>query len=343
MSGITINEIHYDNAGGDSGEFVELKIPADTMLDEITITLYNGSDAEPYSTTGVGSGMAEDSGDGFAYIAVPVNGIQNGSPDGVAVDLNGVVCEFISYEGTITAEAGPAAGMTSTDIGVSESGTTAIGESLQVVDGAWAGPMPATPNATNCFLEGTRIATRSGLVPIEDLHIGDEIAIYPNGLSKIKWIGKQMVDPSQINDVRYGHPIHIGKDALQNNMPSSDLFVSPGHGIYVEGLLINAGALVNDSTIRISLRQELFNYYHIELDRHELVIAEGVPVESFLPYKADRDNYDNGAEYHRLYPDDANVLPWPMDYPRITAATQVPEEIWEAISGHAESEMLKSA
>lgn len=331
MSNITINEIHYDNVGGDSGEFVELKIPANTVLDNITISLYNGSSSAVYKSLGVGSGMASDSGDGFAYIAIPAPGLQNGAPDGVAVDLSGTVSDFISYEGTIEAVDAPAQGMTSADIGVSEGGATPVGESLQVINGAWVGPMSATPNQVNCFLAGTRIETGAGLIKVEELNIGDKVRIQDGKLKEIIWIGKQTIDPVHIKDARYGHPVRIMKDALGENKPHSDLYVSPGHGIYFDGLLINAGALVNDATIKIVPRREPFKYYHLELRTHELLLSEGLPTESFLAYNERRDNYDNVDQWPQQDLQVAKVLPWPMDYPRIVSTSQIPNEIYDQL------------
>jgi hypothetical protein len=127
---IWINELHYDNAGGDTGEFVEVAGRAGTNLTDYSLVLYNGSNSQTYGTINM-SGTIDDESNGFGAIAFFRADIQNGSPDGLALVKNGTtVIEFISYEGTITATNGPAAGMTSIDIGVSEPSSQAIGESL---------------------------------------------------------------------------------------------------------------------------------------------------------------------------------------------------------------------
>ena len=142
-----INEIHYDDASTDDGEFVEIAGPAGADLTGWTLVLYNGNGNGPYATfevTGALSGAT-----GVGYAVVDTAGIQNGSPDGLAlVDPNGKVIEFLSYEGTITAIGGPADGLTSTDIGVAETGTETEGLSLQrQADGTWVGPVAETPGA----------------------------------------------------------------------------------------------------------------------------------------------------------------------------------------------------
>ncbi len=144
---VRINELHYDNGGAnngaDVGEAVEVLAPAGTDLAGWSIVLYNGSSTQRnvYDTYPL-AGVVVDQGGGDGVIVVDTPGIQNGGPDGVAlVDPDGVV-EFLSYEGTFEAVDGPAVGLTSTDIGVAESGTTLADQSLQRNDdGGWAGPL----------------------------------------------------------------------------------------------------------------------------------------------------------------------------------------------------------
>lgn len=132
---VFINEIHYDNAGGDVGEGVEIAGPAGTDLSGISLVLYNGSATQlkPYGTEDL-TGIIPNKQDGFGTVSFAIAGIQNGGPDGFAlVDTNGSVIQFLTYEGTFTAAEGPAQGMTSISIGVEESGSTPIGHSLQLI------------------------------------------------------------------------------------------------------------------------------------------------------------------------------------------------------------------
>ena len=130
-----INEIHYDNTGGDVDEFVEVVVENTFSgnLANIEVVFYNGSNGGVISQSNPRTLNTFDVGqtsNGFTIYSRIMSSIQNGNPDGMALLNNGVVVEFISYEGTITASSGPAAGMTSVDIGVAEPG--AIGESLQL-------------------------------------------------------------------------------------------------------------------------------------------------------------------------------------------------------------------
>jgi DNA/RNA endonuclease G (NUC1) len=152
------SEIHYDNTGTDAGERIEIEGPAGQSVAGWSIVLYNGNGGGVYSTTTLsGTIPATCDARGVLVVSYQANGIQNGmsppgtpnpevNPDGLAlVDDAGRVVEFLSYEGTLTATSGPAAGKTSTDIGKSEPGNDPSGNSLQrKPNGSWEGPQASS-------------------------------------------------------------------------------------------------------------------------------------------------------------------------------------------------------
>jgi hypothetical protein len=164
---VFINEFHYDNTGGDEGEFVEIAVAPDFIGNpaDISLLLYNGADGKVYGTHGLGTfDHIEEKTTSSSHKLYHkfINGIQNGAPDGFAVvnTVTSQVLQFISYEGTFTATEGPAAGMTSTDIGVSQNitgpiefaalGLTGIGAG--VADFAWTrfgNDIPHSPGNPN--------------------------------------------------------------------------------------------------------------------------------------------------------------------------------------------------
>ncbi|MEM8588344.1 MAG: endonuclease/exonuclease/phosphatase family protein [Pseudomonadota bacterium] len=152
---VFINEIHYDNIGTDVGEGVEIAGPAGTDLTGWNLVFYNGANGRVYDTVDLSSAILVDQDDGFGTFSVGflTNGIQNGSPDGIAlVDNDGVVVQFLSYEGDFQAVDGPAAGLTSTDIGVRETGSTPVGSSLQLTGtGLTAEDFTWQPSAADSF------------------------------------------------------------------------------------------------------------------------------------------------------------------------------------------------
>src|SRR5688572_6348862 len=159
-STVFLNELHYDNVGTDAGETIEIAGPAGTNLAGWSIELHNGEAATStlYNTLGLG-GLIPDQGGGHGTLAFtyPVNGIQNGPRDGVAlVGPGSALVQFLSYEGVLTANSGAAAGSTSTDIGVSEPTDSPVGSSLQLAgtgstygDFTWSQPAAGTFGAVN--------------------------------------------------------------------------------------------------------------------------------------------------------------------------------------------------
>lgn len=130
---VFINEIHYDNAGSDVGEGVELAGAAGQDLSGWSLLFYNGGNGAVYKTHAL-TGVFTDMQYGMGVLGFSISGIQNGSADGLAlVDASNSVLQFLSYEGSLTASSGAAMGMTSTDIGVAESGATLAGSSLQLL------------------------------------------------------------------------------------------------------------------------------------------------------------------------------------------------------------------
>lgn len=170
----------------------------------------------------------------------------------------------------------------------------------------------------NCFCAGTRIATPDGPVAVEDLKAGDRILKADGGSTEVAWLGRQAVDVS-LSHPEAVNPICISAGTLGN---AQDLFVSPDHGIALDGHLINASALVNGDTIYQVARMpvEGFTYYHVDTGRHEVILAEGVAVESYVDMPS-RESFDNGFER-------AGAAPIPvMALPRISSARLVPEDV----------------
>ncbi len=156
---IFINEIHYDNVGGDINEGFEIAGPAGIDLSTYTVTLYNGNGGVAYNSIPL-SGVIPNQMNGYGTVCftLPANGMQNGSPDGLALSdgLGGV--QFLSYEGVIAATDGPAIGLTSVDIIVVEGNSTPVGFSLQLMgigtqygDFTWVDPASETPCAINNY------------------------------------------------------------------------------------------------------------------------------------------------------------------------------------------------
>ncbi len=157
---VWINEFHYDNTGSDLNEFVEVAVPAGwTDLGGTRLTLYNGGDGKPYGTPHLLASFTQgETSGGLTFFSKLIPGLHNGAPDGLALDVQGTVQHFVSYEGVFTAQTGPAAGLLSMELpaGVTESDANAAGGSLALygsgatlADFTWKSYAVATPGYRN--------------------------------------------------------------------------------------------------------------------------------------------------------------------------------------------------
>ncbi|MEL6194345.1 MAG: T9SS type A sorting domain-containing protein [Bacteroidota bacterium] len=183
---VFINEIHYDNAGTDANEGVELVGPAGTNLNNYRITLYEGG-------TGLQDGiftvnaLIPDEGDGYGAVWINTPGIGNGSPDGIAlanISAGVNLVQFISYEGSFTAINGDAAGLQSEEINAQESEGSSSVQSIQLSNGAgfcpesfeWIGPVAQSQGMINSgqfFAEVEADELRITAEPLSCLNTGE--------------------------------------------------------------------------------------------------------------------------------------------------------------------------
>jgi hypothetical protein len=179
-----------------------------------------------------------------------------------------------------------------------------------------------------CFLTGTRIATPSGEVAIEALAPGDTVLTAAGEARTVRWIGRQTL-LSGVARRRGVLPVRVSAGALGENLPVRDLLVSPAHALAIDGMLVQAGALVNGTTIRTEAAMPWsFRYWHIELDAHELLLAEGMAAESFVD-NVEPTAFDNAAE-RPAFPAIAE-----MALPRALSHRQVPASIRRLVAERA--------
>lgn len=155
-----------------------------------------------------------------------------------------------------------------------------------------------------CLLRGSRIATPTGDTCVEELKIGDLVKTASGENKAIRWIGRQAFKNAGASWVESVMPVRISQGALAAGIPNRDLYVSPGHAIYANGVLIRAKDLVNHSSIVPGLpaSTSTLEYYNILLDTHDAVLANGMPVETFQLWGHAYENFDNSAEVENLYP-----------------------------------------
>jgi hypothetical protein len=172
-----------------------------------------------------------------------------------------------------------------------------------------------TPDATDdlttviraapCYAAGTHILTVDGEVPVEALRAGDHVVTLVDGGTRpapITWVGHRSVDLAAHPNPGAVVPIRIRRGAFGAGVPHRDLLVSPDHAIFTDGVLIPAKLLVNGTTIVPAQGWRRVSYFHVELDRHAVLLAEGLAAESYLD-TGDRGAFANGGRAITLHPD----------------------------------------
>jgi hypothetical protein len=211
-------------------------------------------------------------------------------------------------------------------VGAIDSFTLAPGTSISQITGTIANGHYVV---NHCFYPGTRLATAEGEIEVEHVRPGTMLKTASGEILPVRWVGWSEISTRFADPLR-SLPIRIKADALADGVPARDLLVSPDHAVFVGGVLVQAGALVNGASIlRESDVPESFRYYHVELATHELLLAENCPAESFV------DNVDR-MNFHNWDAREAPVEPvTEMDFARAKSARQVPVAVRNAVAGRA--------
>jgi len=204
-----------------------------------------------------------------------------------------------------------------------------------IVDGGSGGTASSLAAFPLCFLKGTRILTANGEVAVENLQIGDQVVLdaITGRTEPVKFV---FIDTFQHPFVvKYEtYPICIKANAIADNIPCLDLYVSPDHALLVNGIFTNAFTLINGLSIyQVHSMPDKFEYYHIEMANHELVLAENVLAETFID-NVSRETFDNYAAYVALYPEEPCMQE--LDLPRAKAARQLPRAYKQALLERAQ-------
>ncbi|MEJ0016498.1 MAG: Hint domain-containing protein [Acetobacteraceae bacterium] len=266
-----------DGADGTASYSIDLPNGGNAIISDVFIEqgpnsdnpaiIHFGGESEPYP----GSSLS-----------INDNIIRNDLPSGSAVAVLNHTTLTVSFVGN------DVYGLNSGQIAsgpVSESGTTFLD----------------TPPPIPCFLAGTLIATDEGEIPIEHLRIGARVVVHFGALpAEVIWLGHRRVDCRRHKTPLAVWPVRVAAGALGPDQPRRDLWLSPEHAVFVNDVLIPVRLLVNGSTV-IQVRVDEVTYHHVELARHNVVLAEGLPVESYLD-TGNRANFA-GGRLVMLHPD----------------------------------------
>ncbi|MFS8371626.1 Hint domain-containing protein, partial [Acetobacter indonesiensis] len=175
-------------------------------------------------------------------------------------------------------------------------------------DDGHGGTLLTLEEGTPCYCPGSLILTEIGERPVETLEIGDLLMTHAGVLRPIRWIGRRAYDGRFAAGRTDIMPVRISAGALGDDLPRRDLVISPLHAMFLYGVLVPAYVLVNGKTIRQEHNVPVIEYIHVELETHDIIIAEGAPSETFVD-DGSRGMFHNAHEYGELYPDAEPVAP----------------------------------
>jgi hypothetical protein len=192
-----------------------------------------------------------------------------------------------------------------------------------------------------CFAAGTRIVTARGEIPVEDLAENDSVVTLrgdERALRPVKWVGNRRLDVAAHPRPWLVAPVRIRHGAFAENVPARDLVLSPDHCVFAGGMLIPVKSLINGMTIIQERDARFVHYYHVELDRHAVLLAEGMPVESYLD-TGNRAFFANAGRTLVLHPEfevNAGLRCWQEDAcaPLVTRGADV-ERLWRRLTDRA--------
>ena len=164
-----------------------------------------------------------------------------------------------------------------------------------------SGGLYITESSQPCYCRGTLVLTDRGEQRVEDLAIGDRLMTVAGEARPVKWIGRRGYSGRFVLGRSDIQPICIKAGALGHATPRRDLWISPHHAMYLEGVLIEAKDLVNGVSIIQPMDATDVEYFHLELDSHDIIVAEGALSESFVDDDS-RMMFQNAHEYAQLYP-----------------------------------------
>ncbi len=176
-----------------------------------------------------------------------------------------------------------------------------------------------------CFAKGTRIAVPVGDIEVEKLSIGDTVLTHDGATREVLWVGRQRFDlisgvPERLQLVR------VKAGALGWDLPKRDLVVTADHALLTDGVLVDAGTLVDGDRIDYEPVEALpksVTVYHVETEDHAVILAEGAPAETFVDARQ-RAQFDNYDEYLDLYGADRVIPASPI--PRASAKRLAPPQ-----------------
>jgi hypothetical protein len=200
-----------------------------------------------------------------------------------------------------------------------------------------------TTDVMPCYAAGTRILTPRGQIPVEDIAPGDWVIALVDGARvprRVTWVGRRGINIATHPQPQLAAPVRIRRDAVAAGQPCRDLLVSPDHGLFIDGVLIPAKLLINDMTIVQDRTVPHVTYVHVELEHHAVLLAEGLPAESYLDTGNRAMFAAAGAALtlHPVFPVQPGLRCWQQDAcAPLTVAPARVRPVWHRLVARAEA------
>lgn len=302
-----ISEVNFRGGSGIAGgEFVEVTLEPGESASDFVVSVYSQT-GQLHTGAGISGGQVtlssltgtpDPDNPGYIVYVIPV-GIRNANStategSGIALtdtSTGGGVVSFYSADNipSFTAAAGAANGALSESI--LEHTSVPDGDSYQWgLDGVLYFAPISEGTVTLCLTGDAMVRTASGEIAAENLCVGDLVLTQDHGAQPIRWIGTSTHSPKTNSK---DNPVCIPQNALANGIPSQDLFLSPQHRVLIRSVVAErmfdaaeiftaAKRLIGVNGIHAKTPAESVTYYHLLLDHHEIILANGAPVESLL-------------------------------------------------------------
>ncbi len=271
----------------------------------IVTTIGNGGTLSLLSGAAVGGLMQFSGGNGDLVIEAlvpPSNPIAGFVSAGDTIDLD----QLIYFGSTAVSFNGTTDTLTVTEGGVSATVQLAAADYTGVKWAAQSDSGGGTQILVACVAEGTLIGTDDGEVPVEMLVPGNRVLLARGGTAPVVWLGFRRLDCRRHPRPQDVMPVRVQAEAFGPSHPYADLLLSPDHSIYADGVLIPVRYLLNGVTV---VQEPVSNitYWHVELPAHDVLLAHGLPIESYLE-TGNRGAFENGGAPLALHPDFAMTV-----------------------------------
>lgn len=210
---------------------------------------------------------------------------------GDAIDLVGIAPSLVSVAGGETGRIYNSLGTQTGMFGISPSGTAGL--NISITSDGNGGTLLTVDGVLPCFARGTGILTPHGYRPVESLRPNDPVITASGDRRPVRWLGWRTLDLAP-DEARHARPVLVMPNAFGRGRPNKILRLSPSHCVFMDGVLIPVTHLVNGATILRDMSAQATTYYHVELDRHDVIYAEGLECESYL------DDGNRAALYQEL-------------------------------------------